>query len=679
MAAPSEYKAPLELAGYRLDRIRRELTKQDGTLVPLGSRAFDTLLALAARPGEVLTKQELLDAVWPSTVVEENNLTQAICALRKALGDPQDRPRIVLTVPGRGYSLIADVRTVNDAARFAHGGEARGAAPAEEPSANAGPRTSAAPFAAAPLHRIASSYYALTGLALLLGAGVATALLFQPTVPSSRAAGSAMTLGAFATDRLTATANSVAVLPFTTVGDPSADDDFVLGLHEEVITQLSRVSGLRVISRSAVRQYRDPTRPAGEIARELGVAAVLEGNVRAAGRQLRVSFQLSDATTRMSLWSASYDTSLDDLDGLFAAQSDVASSVANALAVELLPQERRMTSRVPTDSAQAYLRYLSAVSATSANDFAAALENLEETVALDPEFVEAWYRLANVSNIVTAVPLTTPQAHRERALFAAQKAVALDPDSANTHSVMGSIFYAQGQWERAQQQFGKAETLRRSSRSIADNQFRSDATMMNLALGDFAEARRQSEELLAMNPIHLVAISFLMLAHEFAGDHVSAMQQYARGKALLPTWWGNNPGVWVALGQRDLAHLDDAARNFHDYVLRNVLALHRDSAAALAELARLHGAMNELTPAEKLNAALFSAYFSRPEMAMDFLNVALQENGASFYMIWLPVLAEVRQTERFKAMLRNAGLVDHWQTHGWPASCTRAGDDFACR
>ncbi len=102
----------LEFAGFRLDPTGRQLCAADGTPVKLNSRAFDTLLALVVRPGELVTKRSLRNAVWPDVVVGDNNLNQAIAAIRKALGDTSDPRRFIQTISGRGFCFIADVHTV---------------------------------------------------------------------------------------------------------------------------------------------------------------------------------------------------------------------------------------------------------------------------------------------------------------------------------------------------------------------------------------------------------------------------------------------------------------------------------------------------------------------------------------------------------------------------------------
>jgi DNA-binding winged helix-turn-helix (wHTH) protein len=110
MKAGMEQDRYFEFAGFRLDAAARQLTRLDGTPVVLKSRAFDTLLALVARRGETLAKKALLETVWPGVVVADNNLNQAISAIRKALGDTHDPHRIIVTIPGRGFCFVADVQ-----------------------------------------------------------------------------------------------------------------------------------------------------------------------------------------------------------------------------------------------------------------------------------------------------------------------------------------------------------------------------------------------------------------------------------------------------------------------------------------------------------------------------------------------------------------------------------------
>jgi DNA-binding winged helix-turn-helix (wHTH) protein len=125
-----EHDRYFEFAGFRLDAAARQLTRSDGTQILLKSRAFDTLLVLVARRGETLAKKILLEAVWPDVIVADNNLNQAISAIRKALGDTEARNRFVVTIPGRGFCFVADVRTGGEVMRDA---EQRHLAPSANP------------------------------------------------------------------------------------------------------------------------------------------------------------------------------------------------------------------------------------------------------------------------------------------------------------------------------------------------------------------------------------------------------------------------------------------------------------------------------------------------------------------------------------------------------------------
>jgi TolB-like protein/DNA-binding winged helix-turn-helix (wHTH) protein/Flp pilus assembly protein TadD len=638
----------LEFAGFRLDRLRRQLCDRDGATVRLNSRALEALLVFVEKPGRVLSKRELMQAIWQNVVVEENNLTQAISALRKALGDTQDPPQIIQTVPGRGYCFIATLREVPD--------EVATQKPATVANRDNG----------------AWRRHVVITLAVTMAALTGAWLWSQRPAADTHPDAASRTISG-------TRAGSVAVLPFASSGDGSDERSFVAGLHDEVITRLTRVQGLRVITRSAVMRYRDDSRAATEIARDLNVGAVLEGTVRSAGPQMRINLQLSDTGNRVSLWSASYEVSLDDPRSLFKLQTDIAENVAKALSVKLATQAGPPAIEIPTQSPVAYQHYLKALGAIAGNDFVGAVADLEKAVSADPAFADAWRRLAINQNIITATPVTTPAQHHARALFAARKAVSLAPGSANAHYSLGNVLYAEGKWEEAGSEFALARSLEHTPHSVIDMQVRGQQVMMLMAIGDFDGALRIQQQELAQSPMQLVVRGLAVVVHEVRGDHQQALREYAEGKALLPGWWGNNPGVWIALGQHDTEHLEKAARDFPDYVLRNVLVLHADRSAAITELRRMHGAMMTLTPAQQLNAAMFSAYYAQTDMAMDFLQSALRSNGASFYTIWLPVFAELRQTERFRSLLRGAGLVDYWQRHGWPKDCAPAGADFSCR
>jgi TolB-like protein len=262
----SAAKIHYEFNDFRLDPQQRLLlTRAGGRPIPLAPKVFETLLYFVERRGELLDKPTLMKAIWPNIVVEENSLNQNISALRRALGESPGEHRFIVTEPGRGYRFVADVRTI---------------------TVPASAQRAAAQVEAAP-----------------------TATAVTPSVTS-------------------AARSSIAVLPFANLtGDP-AKEYFSDGMAEELIHTLARLPGLRVPARTSSFAYKGRNIDVRQIARDLQVAAVLEGSVRSAGERIRVTAQLIDAESGYHLWSQNYDRKFDDL---FALQDALATEIVRTL------------------------------------------------------------------------------------------------------------------------------------------------------------------------------------------------------------------------------------------------------------------------------------------------------------------------------------------------------------
>jgi non-specific serine/threonine protein kinase len=148
---------------------------------------------------------------------------------------------------------------------------------------------------------------------------------------------------------------SIAVLPFTAIGDSKEDEYFSDGIHDDILTQLSKIGDLKVIARTSVMQYKDTNQRISDIGKELGVASVLEGSVRRAGEKIRITAQLIKTNTEDHLWAETYDRDYTDI---FAIQSDVAQKIATALKATLDPGEKEQLETIPTDNMEAYNNYL---------------------------------------------------------------------------------------------------------------------------------------------------------------------------------------------------------------------------------------------------------------------------------------------------------------------------------
>jgi TolB-like protein/rhodanese-related sulfurtransferase len=329
---------------------------------------MELLLYLASRPGETLSREELEREVWPGQVVVYEALSNSIAKLRKALGDDPKHHRIIETIPKVGYRLTGEV-----------GGPAtKTPVPASEATLSERPR--------APVR-----WPLWAGMVVLIGVIIGAALLWPEfwQSPDQRAISNSAP-GA------SASKPSIAVLPFTNMSDDPEQEYFADGMTDDLITDLSKISGLLVIARNSTFKYKGTSIDVSQISRELGVRYVLEGSVRRAGDQVRINAQLIDAESGGHLWAERYDSSMADI---FALQDEVAQNVVSALAIQLTPEDRAAQARSETDNPEAYegfLRGRAHYRLYSPDDFIEAISYLETSTRLDPSYARAHGLLATI-------------------------------------------------------------------------------------------------------------------------------------------------------------------------------------------------------------------------------------------------------------------------------------------
>ncbi len=235
---------------------------------------------------------------------------------------------------------------------------------------------------------------------------------------------------------------SIAVLPFANFSDDTANAYFADGIQDDVLTNLAKISDLRVISRTSVLSYRGQTHNIREIGKALNVATVLEGSVRREGKRVRINVQLIDAATDRHLWAQIYDRELTDV---FAIQSELAQEIASALKATLAPGEQERIERKPTENGDAYLLYLEAHEIFSRpdrhHDDLAKVEMLyENAIQLDPAFALAHARLSQVESW-TYYAVEPVAARAQKARTAAHEAIRLQPELPEAHLALGYVHY----------------------------------------------------------------------------------------------------------------------------------------------------------------------------------------------------------------------------------------------
>ena len=313
---------------------------------------------------------------------------------------------------------------------------------------------------------------------------------------------------------------SIAILPFADLSQAKDQDWFCDGLAEEIIDALCCVKGLRVASRTASFRFRDGTVDPREIGRLLNVGTILEGSVRKAGDQLRITTQLINAEDGYHLWSETYDRRLEDV---FAIQSEIARNVSQALKVSLTGPAADRSERYAPSNMEAYEFYLRG--RQLAGSFASALllhapQMYRRAIACDPNYAQAHAGLADILALLIAWSYLTPHEGLAEAAAAGRRALELAPDLAEAHVAMGNIFSMQGDSRAAVASF---------ERAIALNPNLHEAHLYFgrhcLAQGDYARA---AELLIAAH--HLRPDDYSVLA--IAVSAVDANGEHARGEEL---------------------------------------------------------------------------------------------------------------------------------------------------
>ena len=436
---------PLAIGQWLVDPQSNELRRGSET-VRIEPKAMDVLMLLAERAGRPVTREELFAAAWPGVVVGDEALTQTINKLRKAFGDASRSPSYIETIAKRGYRLIADVRPGQATGAIsgpAPVGATSGPAPAGATSGQ--PAVDVLPPSPAPLrkHRRAIALIALAATAIAVAVGYFT---FAPTTATTAREG--FDADAFRQPGWV----GVAVLPFESLGGGPEQAYLARGITVSLVTDLSRLSGLRVI--------RQPDRATAD--RDVpGVQYRMTGSVQRDASRLRVTVHLVDARTGEELWSERFDRPFGDI---LAVQDEIAAKVVQLLPAKVSDVERLRSARRYTQSVDAYDYFLRAqalllVRGIDANERARAL--YRSALELDPKFARAYAGLA----MTYAMDYRLRDSERgslDRAFELARTARELDPDVPEVHWAMGFVQAQARRHEEAVKSLQQAIVLDRS-------------------------------------------------------------------------------------------------------------------------------------------------------------------------------------------------------------------------
>ena len=642
-----------EFDSFRIDT-RERLLLQDDEPIPLLPKAFDTLLVLVQNSGEVLDKDYLLKEVWPDSVVEENNLAQAISEIRKALSEGAKDQRFIVTVRSRGYRFAAEVKECLDeeiervteqhtqSAATKQRVQKQGEEKQEERHDSTDEKSLL--FAGGPESRSRWRQYRwtmLTCIALALGIA-ATAYYInrgraQPGLKIK----------------------SIAVLPFRPVDTNNPDEALQMGLADALITRLANLPEIIVRPATSIAKYNKPEQGFWElleVGRELKVDALLAAHVQRSGNRIRVTAQLVSVADGSHLWSEKFDDIFTDI---FAAEDSMSKRIAEALVPNLTGNEQKLLAKHYTESSEAYEKYLHGRfywNRRTNYGLQKAITYFEEAIRIDPKFALAYSGLADCYILLHQV---SPGEVSQKAMQAAMEAVKLDGSLAEAHrSLAGVKIYYDWDWPGAETELKRAIELN----SHYADAYRTYAVYF-MVMGRFQEALTETKRALELDPVAVRNHKLPGMILYFAGQYDRAIEQYEKALEMEPGYPQAQREIGLAYEQKGMYQEALAA-------LKKTLDVPGNTEADIAHVYAVSGnqseaerILNELiqksehTYVSPYDIAIVYTGLGKREKSLEWLNRAYQDH--SYFMSWLkidPRLRELHSDPQFEALVRQVGL-----------------------
>jgi TolB-like protein/Tfp pilus assembly protein PilF len=441
------------------------------------------------------------------------------------------------------------------------------------------------------------------------------------------------------------------VLPFANRSDNPQDVFFVDGIHDDLLTHISKIGAIKTISRTSVLQYRDSVKTIPDIAQELGVATILEGGVQRAGDQIRINVQLIDALTDEHLWAEIYNRKLT-ASNVFAIQSEIADAIANELRARLTPAEQQRLETVPTENLaalEAYFLGKRGMEEGNSRALVEAVDHFQQAIQLDPDFTLAYVGLAD-SHILQIQYLGRPRSEMlPKAAAVIDKALELDDQSGEAYTTLGRI----QEWNRdsAAAEFSFRRALELNPNHASAYRWYAQFLRRN---GRLEEALPHSRRALELDPRSVAITMFFGSMLRDLGLHDEALVQYEKTIALDPTY---------APAHRNMARLHRARGKFDEAaaLYRKAIALDSDHPSALANLGSLYLELGDEQQAEHwlsrsielapervgtiANMARFSWRRGHEAEALDYARKVPMIDPGSNYASWMFFLQTKRELQ----------------------------------
>jgi len=629
----------LRFGVFEVDLRAGELRKQ-GVRLRLQEQPFQVLAILLERPGDTVTREELINRLWTAdTFVDfDHGVNKAVSRIREALGDSATSPRFVETVARRGYRFLADVTII----------EGTPAVRPESGSADVLPLeaefvASIIPAPSSP-RRLPGSYLSILTCATLVLASIGVAVwLLQSRVPQP------------------ALIRSLAVLPLENLSGDASQEYFADGMTDELIATLGQIRALRVISRTSVIPYKRARKPLPQVARELNVDAVVEGTVLRSGGQVRITAQLIEARVDRHLWSETYDGDLRDT---LTLQNKVARAIADQIRINLNAQEQATLLHgkvVDPQAHEAYLKGRYFWNKRTGEDLTKAVEYFNQAVERDPNYAQAYSGLADSYALLGdwEYGVLPPTEALPRAKAAAVKALQLDDALGEAHTSLAfSLDVYDWDWKSADTEFRRAIELN-PGYATAHHWY---AWHLSL-LGKNDEAIAEMRKARNVDPLSLIInaeLAELLLITHFTDQSIDQSRKTIDMDANFP----------LAHNQLGVAYLQQQKHEEAIAELQKAVQLSAGNPTCTANLARAYAARGDTSEAMQLlgdlkqprgsysNASEIAMVYTAlgdMDQAMTWLNRAYTERFNPSVLL-RPGFDPLRADGRFQDLERRVGL-----------------------
>lgn len=664
------------LQGMRSGRLYLDAREQrlfvNQTPVHLGPTAFHVLSVLMDRPQQLVTKDDLIDAVWDGRAVTDAVITTAMREVRRAISDPARNPEFIETVRGRGYRFIKPVEQ-----------ETAPTPPAKEPQSNEDSAGSTAPpHLAQPTLttiRIFTLIVAAAALAVLTGLiYIGFERGFAPAPAPQKQSPIQVQSTQSVIDSM-----SIAVLPFSLNGTTDVQEQFAAGIHDDLLTRLSKISDLRVISRTSVMKYQGSDTQIPEIAQELDVASIVEGSVQRLGDRAKITVKLIDGASDRLIWAETYDRNLIT-SNLFDTQAEITSEIATKLKANLNAAEAIAIRRVPTKSLPAYEAYYrgKVMFETAPVDdwLELSIAAFDEALLLDPDFIEAlaakaraqlayfWYQGASRDWIdradgtllrAEAIAPDEPQVqivrgyyhywgfrNYEAAATLARRALETAPSMAQASELLAYVSRRQGDFNQTMSALEQAHTLDPLDLELATERLETYAP-----LGFYSDADMMVQVATRLNPQSFDLANNEALMWRLRGDAKKAYSVMSR-ELMVPAYVQFARLADLALLTQDNALID---RAFDDW---SHVANPPASANQSFQILRAEALFNRGNKAAARN--LLTTYMAEQGDTV-FEGFSWTPNGRIFPPDVPALMGDAEKVRAMVADYENAAPTDFWQ------------------